>query len=77
MMWSSRLTIENFCRPDDLGGRETSSAGRFFEVIRYLGTPARRRRSLSVGKKAYSLTEYERLFGKDHDVKFSKVIDVK
>ncbi|RFN52130.1 hypothetical protein FIE12Z_3682 [Fusarium flagelliforme] len=75
MMWSSRLTIENFCRPDDLGGRETSSAGQFFEVIRYLGTPARHRRSLSVEKKAYSLTEYERLFGKDHDVKFSKVID--
>jgi uncharacterized membrane protein len=30
---------------------------------------------LSVEKKGYSLAEYERLFGKDHDIKFSKVID--
>ncbi|RBR25210.1 uncharacterized protein FIESC28_01945 [Fusarium coffeatum] len=75
MMWARHRNVEDFCRPDDLGGRFTSDGGQFFEVIRYLGARAGRRRSLTVEKKGYSLAEYERRFGEQHDVKFSKVID--
>ncbi|KAM0346305.1 hypothetical protein ACHAPU_005736 [Fusarium lateritium] len=75
MMWTSRLTIENLSIPEDLGGRETAAGGDFFEVISVTAARSHRRRSLPFDKKGFTLAEYQRLFGKDHEVEFSKVID--
>ncbi|GKU06872.1 hypothetical protein FLAG1_08703 [Fusarium langsethiae] len=74
-MATSKTIVESQCRRDDLGGRVTDNPNMYFEIIRYTGVPGRLRRSLPFGKKSYSLAEYERRFGKDRDVVFSKVID--
>jgi hypothetical protein len=70
-----KTIVESQCRRDDLGGRFTDRPDSYFEIIRYTGVPGRLRRSLPFGKKGYSLAEYERRFGKNRDVVFSKVID--
>ncbi|KAF4987710.1 hypothetical protein FGRMN_10206 [Fusarium graminum] len=74
-MSTSHLTVENFCRPEDLGGRYTASGGDFFEVIRRWMARTPRRRSLSIAKKAYALAEYERLLSDGRDDEISQIID--
>ncbi|KAF5679999.1 hypothetical protein FHETE_541 [Fusarium heterosporum] len=54
-MWTPRLTVENFCRLENLGDRYTDSGGDFSEVIRRSVARAPRRRSLSVAQKGYTL----------------------
>ncbi|KAH6949448.1 hypothetical protein DER45DRAFT_620022 [Fusarium avenaceum] len=71
-IFTSKTLLESQCRSGDLGGRITEDPG-YFEIIRYTGVPAsRRRRSLSFGKKTMSLAEYEKTFGEDRDVVISK-----
>ncbi|KAG8665386.1 hypothetical protein FPOAC2_10461 [Fusarium poae] len=75
LMVTSKKIVESQCRRYDLGGRFTDGPSKFFEIIRYTGVPSRRRRSAPSGREEYTLAEYERIFGKDRDVSFSKVID--
>ncbi|KAG8350134.1 hypothetical protein FVEN_g11724 [Fusarium venenatum] len=75
LMVTSKKIVESQCRRDDLGGRFTDGPNKYFEIIRYTGIPSPRRRSVPFGQEEYSLAEYERIFGKDRDIAFSKVID--
>jgi hypothetical protein len=72
-MVTSKNIVESWCREADLAGR-VSDESMYFEIQRY-GTATRHRRSVPLNKMGMSFAEYTRLYGKDRDTVFSKVID--